>query len=88
MSTPAVLRRARIPVADLVRTGRAGRARLPEPSPDRLRSAVTLLFVLDGAVFGSWAARVPGVADRSAPPTARSASPCSASRSVRSSRCG
>jgi MFS family permease len=30
---------------------------------DRLRAAVTGLFVLDGAVFGSWAARVPDVAD-------------------------
>jgi Major Facilitator Superfamily len=32
------------------------------PSPRRLRTAVTTLFALDGAVFGSWAARIPDVA--------------------------
>jgi MFS family permease len=37
-------------------------ARVPSPSTSRLRAAVTTLFVLDGAVFGSWAARVPDVA--------------------------
>jgi len=37
-------------------------ARVPTPSTNRLRTAVTALFVLDGAVFGSWAARVPDVA--------------------------
>src|SRR4051812_43431882 len=37
-------------------------ARVPAPSTNRLRAAVTALFVLDGAVFGSWAARVPDVA--------------------------
>ncbi|UOY01964.1 MFS transporter [Blastococcus sp. PRF04-17] len=36
--------------------------RVPPPSVARLRAAVTALFVLDGAVFGSWAARVPDVA--------------------------
>jgi len=35
---------------------------VPPPSVARLRTAVTALFVLDGAVFGSWAARVPDVA--------------------------
>ena len=37
----------------------------PDRSPAttaRLRAAVTALFVLDGAVFGSWASRVPDVA--------------------------
>jgi Major Facilitator Superfamily len=32
------------------------------PSTRRLRVAVTTLFALDGAVFGSWAARIPDVA--------------------------
>ena len=59
MSSPVFFARARAPVAGLLRTSRA---RLPEPSAERLRVAVTALFVLDGAVFGSWAARVPGVA--------------------------
>ena len=53
----------------------------------RLRAAVTALFVLDGAVFGSWAARVPDVAAGWAPGTARSASPCSACPSAPSSAC-
>ena len=61
MSTPPVLSRARKPVGELVRS--AG-ARVPSPSVSRLRAAVTALFVLDGAVFGSWAARVPDVATR------------------------
>ncbi len=55
------LSRARVPVAGLVRS--VG-ARVPPPSVARLRAAVTALFVLDGAVFGSWAARVPDVAAR------------------------
>lgn len=59
MSTPTALSRARKPVGDLVRS--AG-TRLPPPSVARLRATVTALFVLDGAVFGSWAARVPDVA--------------------------
>jgi MFS family permease len=59
MTTPSLLTRAREPVADLIRTT-ANRA--PQPSTQRLRAAVTALFVLDGAVFGSWAARVPDVA--------------------------
>ena len=58
MSLPAVLPRARTPRAVL----RATRSRLPDPSVERLRVAVAALFVLDGFVFGSWAARVPGVA--------------------------
>jgi MFS family permease len=58
--TPSVLARARPPVASLVRS--VG-DRVPPPSVARLRAAVTGLFVLDGAVFGSWAARVPDVAD-------------------------
>ncbi|WP_235564636.1 MFS transporter [Modestobacter sp. Leaf380] len=57
MSAPSFLR-AREPVAGLVRTA-AGRA--PLPSLGRLRTAVCALFALDGFVFGSWAARVPGV---------------------------
>jgi MFS family permease len=59
MSTLPSLSRARNPVRDLVRS--AG-TRMTPPSVARLRSAVTALFVLDGAVFGSWAARVPDVA--------------------------
>ena len=55
------LSRARVPVSDLARS--VG-ARVPPPSVARLRAAVTALFVLDGAVFGSWAARVPDVAAR------------------------
>src|SRR3954464_10265869 len=61
MTTPSLLTRAREPVADLLRST-ANRA--PQPSTQRLRTAVTALFVLDGAVFGSWAARVPDVAVR------------------------
>jgi MFS family permease len=54
------LRRARTPRAVL----RDTRSRLPDPSVDRLRVAVAALFVLDGVVFGSWAARVPAVAEQ------------------------
>ena len=61
MSTLSSLPRARVPVAGLVRS--VG-GRVPPPSVARLRAAVTALFVLDGAVFGSWAARVPDVAER------------------------
>src|SRR5688500_16578042 len=61
VSALSSLPRARVPVAGLVRS--AG-ARMPPPSVARLRAAVTALFVLDGAVFGSWAARVPDVAAR------------------------
>jgi len=61
MTTPSLLARARAPVAGLLRST-ADRA--PLPTPGRLRAAVTALFVLDGAVFGSWAARVPDVAER------------------------
>src|SRR3954471_14393661 len=59
MTTPSLLTRARVPTAALLRST-AGR--VPQPSPQRLRTAVTALFLLDGAVFGSWAARVPDVA--------------------------
>ena len=58
MSLPVSLRRARTPRAVL----RATRHRFPDPSVERLRVAVAALFVLDGVVFGSWAARVPAVA--------------------------
>jgi MFS family permease len=37
------------------------RASTTDPSPSRLRTAVAVLFALDGFVFGSWAARVPDV---------------------------
>lgn len=57
MSAP-FLTRAREPVAGLVRTAAS---RAPLPSLSRLRTAVCALFALDGFVFGSWAARVPGV---------------------------
>jgi MFS family permease len=60
MSSPVFLRRARTPRTVL----RATRHRLPDPSLERLRVAVAALFVLDGVVFGSWAARVPAVADQ------------------------
>jgi hypothetical protein len=59
--TLPLLPRARVPVTGLVRS--VG-TRVPPPSVARLRAAVTALFVLDGAVFGSWAARVPDVAAR------------------------
>src|SRR4051795_10542496 len=61
MSTPSALSRPRVPVTGLLR---AAGSRVPPPSAARLRAAVTALFLLDGAVFGSWAARVPDVADR------------------------
>jgi MFS family permease len=57
--TSPSLSRARVPVSGLVRAA-AGRVRTPSVS--RLRAAVTALFLLDGAVFGSWASRVPDVA--------------------------
>jgi MFS family permease len=62
-SVPALslIPRARVPASGLVRS--VG-TRVPPPSIARLRAAVTALFVLDGAVFGSWAARVPDVAAR------------------------
>src|SRR4051812_7928964 len=59
MSTPSALSRPRVPVTGLLR---AAGSRVPTPSVARLRAAVTALFLLDGAVFGSWAARVPDVA--------------------------
>jgi MFS family permease len=55
------LPRARRPVTGLVRTAAA---RIPAVSTARLRAAVTALFLLDGAVFGSSAVRVPDVAAR------------------------
>jgi MFS family permease len=39
-------------------------ARPTQPTVARVRAAVTALFVLDGAVFGTWASRVPDVAAR------------------------
>ena len=59
MTTPSPLFRARPHVLHLLRDARSS---VSAPSPDRLRRAVTALFVLDGAVFGSWAARIPDVA--------------------------
>jgi MFS family permease len=59
MSTPSALSRPRVPVTGLLR---AAGSRVPTPSVARLRAAVTALFLLDGAVFGSWASRVPDVA--------------------------
>jgi MFS family permease len=59
VSTPSSLSRARVPVTGLLR---AAGSRVPAPSVTRLRAAVTALFLLDGAVFGSWASRVPDVA--------------------------
>src|SRR4029453_9693447 len=61
MSALSPLPRPRVPVAGLVRS--VG-SRVPPPSVARLRAAGTALFVLDGAVFGSWAARVAGGAAR------------------------
>jgi MFS family permease len=55
--------RARIPVYRLpARLPTRFPRRPPAPTVARLRAAVTALFVLDGAVFGSWASRVPDVA--------------------------
>jgi hypothetical protein len=63
--TLSSLQRARVPVSGLVRSvGARVPTRMAQPSVARLRAAVTALFVLDGAVFGSWAARVPDVAAR------------------------
>jgi len=56
--------RARKPVGDRVRSAGARLPAVPSPTTARLRAAVTALFVLDGAVFGTWASRVPDVADR------------------------
>jgi MFS family permease len=51
-----------VPISPLL-----SRARTPVPAPvalppSRLQAAVAAVFALDGAVFGSWAARVPDVA--------------------------
>jgi MFS family permease len=62
MPTPVFLARARVPVTGLVRSAATRVPRAAEPSLARLRAAVTALFVLDGAVFGTWASRVPDVA--------------------------
>ena len=62
MPTPVFLARARVPVSGLVRSAATRVPRTPFPSVARLQTAVTALFVLDGAVFGSWASRVPDVA--------------------------
>jgi predicted MFS family arabinose efflux permease len=53
VSTSPLLSRARTPVSAAVRTA---------PPLPRLQAAVAAVFALDGAVFGSWAARVPDVA--------------------------
>ncbi|MFP5369782.1 MAG: MFS transporter [Actinomycetes bacterium] len=62
MPPSVLLSRARVPVAGLVRSAAVRVPRAPSPSVARLRAAVTALFVLDGAVFGTWASRVPDVA--------------------------
>ena len=62
MPPSALLPRARVPVAGLVRSAAVRVPQTPPPSVARLRAAVTALFVLDGAVFGTWASRVPDVA--------------------------
>ncbi|SDY50364.1 Predicted arabinose efflux permease, MFS family [Geodermatophilus africanus] len=53
MSTSPLLSRVRTPVSAAVPT---------VPTLPRLQVAVAAVFALDGAVFGSWAARVPDVA--------------------------
>ncbi len=55
MRAPSLMSRARTPVTVPVP------APAPPPLP-RLQAAVAAVFALDGAVFGSWAARVPDVA--------------------------
>jgi predicted MFS family arabinose efflux permease len=55
VSTSSLIRRARTPVP--VPLGAPTAPPLP-----RLQAAVAAVFALDGAVFGSWAARVPDVA--------------------------
>ena len=62
MPPSALLTRARVPVAGLVRSAAGRVPRAPSPSVARLRTAVTALFVLNGDVFGTWASRVPDVA--------------------------
>jgi MFS family permease len=37
---------------------------VPAAAPRAARSAVTAIFLLNGLLFGSWAARIPGVRDR------------------------
>jgi predicted MFS family arabinose efflux permease len=54
VSTSPLLLRARTPVSVPLRP--------PAPPLPRLHAAVAAVFALDGAVFGSWAARVPDVA--------------------------
>ena len=61
MSTLPASLRARMPVPRRPVRFPPRPARSPA-SVARLRAAVTALFVLDGAVFGSWASRVPDVA--------------------------
>jgi predicted MFS family arabinose efflux permease len=53
VSTSPLLSRARTPVSAAAR---------PPATLPRLQAAVAAVFALDGAVFGSWAARVPDVA--------------------------
>ena len=68
----------------------AGRSAPAGPRPStsaRLRAAVTALFVLDGAVFGSGPPACRTSPPGSVPVTARSASPCSACPSAHWSAC-
>ncbi|MDQ1663661.1 MAG: hypothetical protein QOJ68_3641 [Blastococcus sp.] len=62
MPTPSFVTRARVPVSGFVRSAVRVPAPMSPTSVARLLAAVTALFVLDGAVFGSWASRVPDVA--------------------------
>jgi MFS family permease len=65
VSAPTSIPRARTPVPALVRAaGTRLPTRMTQPTLERLRTAVSALFVLDGAVFGTWASRVPDVAER------------------------
>lgn len=62
MPTVPVSLRARIPAPRRPDRSPTRFPARPPASVARLRAAVTALFVLDGAVFGSWASRVPDVA--------------------------
>ncbi|WP_218566633.1 MFS transporter [Vallicoccus soli] len=69
--TPRPTLRARRPAGLRVPRPLAPAAAGAPASPRALRAATTAVFALDGAVFGSWAARVPDVAAQtSASPTA------------------
>jgi predicted MFS family arabinose efflux permease len=61
MATPAPVSRAAAPVTGLLRSATSS----PKPAPlPRLRLATVAVFALAGAVFGSWAVRVPDVAQQ------------------------